>query len=73
MGFQRIIWCGEGKGGRFTKGDSDGLEIDIKVQRGRISAESRRVFDEECRVLVQLRHKNLVKVLGWCDQRKVGL
>ncbi|KAG1371105.1 putative L-type lectin-domain containing receptor kinase S.4 [Cocos nucifera] len=65
-----LVWRGER--GEIYKGRlRDGVEIDIKVQRGRISAESRRVFDEECWVLVQLRHKNLVKVLGWCDQRKL--
>ncbi|CAL9051274.1 unnamed protein product [Musa banksii] len=29
----------------------------------------RRTFGEECRILAQLRHKNVAKVIGWCDRR----
>lgn len=71
-GFSEDNLVRRGERGEIYKGIlRDGLEVEIKVQRGRISAESHRVFDEECQVLVQLRHKNLVKVLGWCDRREL--
>ncbi|KAJ0975800.1 hypothetical protein J5N97_017765 [Dioscorea zingiberensis] len=47
----------------------DGTEVGIRVQRGRFSRVSRNAFVEECRVLAMMEHENLVKVLGWCDNR----
>ncbi|URD99971.1 Leucine-rich repeat family protein [Musa troglodytarum] len=44
----------------------DGAEIEVHVQRGKAF---RRTFGEECRILAQLRHKNVAKVIGWCDGR----
>lgn len=48
----------------------DGSEVLIEIHRGKFSFESRRDFVKECRILVQLDHKNLVRVLGWCDNRE---
>ncbi|XP_030548893.2 leucine-rich repeat receptor protein kinase MSP1 [Rhodamnia argentea] len=45
----------------------DGTQVRIEIYRSEISNESKRKFVEECEVLVQLRHKNLVRVLGWCE------
>ncbi|RZS05984.1 hypothetical protein BHM03_00036564 [Ensete ventricosum] len=44
----------------------DGAEMEVHVQRGK---GFRRTFGEECRILAQLRHKNVAKVIGWCDGR----
>ncbi|KAJ8627405.1 hypothetical protein MRB53_020712 [Persea americana] len=48
----------------------DGSEVLIEIHRGKFSFESHRDFVEECGVLVQLDHKNVVQVLGWCDNRE---
>ncbi|KAJ6770794.1 RECEPTOR KINASE-LIKE PROTEIN XA21 [Salix purpurea] len=47
----------------------DGTEVRIEIYRDCISREKRQEFVEECKVLVELRHKNLVQVLGWCSSR----
>ncbi|RZC43784.1 hypothetical protein C5167_036731 [Papaver somniferum] len=47
----------------------DGTEVRIEIYQDKITPEQRKEFVEECRVLVQLDHKNLVRVLGWCDRR----
>ncbi|OVA05133.1 Protein kinase domain [Macleaya cordata] len=49
----------------------DGTEIRIEIYRDKIPSEEQRKFVEECRILVQLDHKNLVRVLGWCDHRRL--
>ncbi|PKU80251.1 putative leucine-rich repeat receptor-like serine/threonine-protein kinase At2g24130 [Dendrobium catenatum] len=49
----------------------DGEEVEIEIQRGKVSSEFRRSFVKDCRVLVKVRHKNIVKVLGWCDGREM--
>ncbi|KAL5731536.1 hypothetical protein ACHQM5_004256 [Ranunculus cassubicifolius] len=47
----------------------DGTEVRIEICRGKISRHDYKKYVEECKVLVQLNHKNLVQVLGWCDHR----
>ncbi|KAF9589811.1 hypothetical protein IFM89_028746 [Coptis chinensis] len=47
----------------------DGTEVRIEVYREKTSSEEYKKFVEECRVLVQLRHTNLVQILGWCAHR----
>ncbi|XP_077247672.1 leucine-rich repeat protein kinase family protein [Tasmannia lanceolata] len=49
----------------------DGTEVAIEMNREKILSESRAEFVEECRILVQLRHNNLIEVLGWCDHREL--
>ncbi|KAG9439549.1 hypothetical protein H6P81_019714 [Aristolochia fimbriata] len=49
----------------------DGTEVGIELERGKVSIESRKEFLRECKVLVQLEHCNLIKVLGWCDRREL--
>lgn len=38
------------------------------MQRGRASEAFRRAFEEDCRRLLRLRHRNLAKVIGWCNE-----
>ncbi|KAK9156326.1 hypothetical protein Sjap_003806 [Stephania japonica] len=48
----------------------DGTEVRIEIYTQRISKESSIKFVEECKVLVQLQHENLVQVLGWWGNRR---
>ncbi|KAJ4867613.1 Leucine-rich repeat protein kinase family protein [Raphanus sativus] len=48
----------------------DGREAKIEVYTEKVSKEKRREFEEVCEaVFLKLRHKNLVRVLGWCNSR----
>lgn len=51
----------------------DNTKVKIEIYRGNtvISREDQRNFKQECKVLVNLRHKNLVRVLGWCSNRRL--
>lgn len=49
----------------------EGTEVRIEIYWDSISQEDRRRFIWECRVLVQLCHKNVVQVFGWCTDRKL--
>lgn len=49
----------------------DGNEVRIEIYRDDISRENRSEFVEECKVLVQLHHKNIFQVLGWCNNRRL--
>ncbi|KAL5977056.1 hypothetical protein ACLOJK_021396 [Asimina triloba] len=49
----------------------DRTPVVIEVSRGKISSDLHREFIDGCRVLVQLDHKNLVQVLGWCNNREL--
>ena len=49
----------------------DGREAKIEVYTEKVSKEKRREFEEECEAVLKLRHKNLVKVLGWCNSRNL--
>ncbi|MED6192890.1 hypothetical protein PIB30_013980 [Stylosanthes scabra] len=48
----------------------DGTQVKIEMYWDEISRESYLNFVEECKVLSELDHKNLVRVLGWCKSRK---
>ncbi|KAJ8752131.1 hypothetical protein K2173_001806 [Erythroxylum novogranatense] len=47
----------------------DDTEVGIEIYHDNISRESCKKFVEDCKVLAQLNHKNLVQVLGWCSDR----
>ncbi|KAJ7969206.1 Receptor-like kinase [Quillaja saponaria] len=49
----------------------DGTRVRIEIYRDDISRDNCKRFVEECKVLVNLRHKNLVRVLGWCKNRRL--
>ncbi|KAF8412769.1 hypothetical protein HHK36_000739 [Tetracentron sinense] len=48
----------------------EGTDVRIEVYTEKISGEVHKKFVEECRILVQMNHKNLVRVLGWCNNRR---
>ncbi|KAK4858740.1 hypothetical protein QYF36_021261 [Acer negundo] len=49
----------------------DGTKVKIEIYRDNVSRENLSKFVEECKILVQMRHKNLVRVLGWCSNRRM--
>ncbi|XP_074577525.1 L-type lectin-domain containing receptor kinase V.9 [Curcuma longa] len=49
----------------------NGLQIEVHVQRGRASKAFLRAFEEDCTSLLRLRHRNLAKVIGWCNEREL--
>ncbi|KAK1370304.1 putative leucine-rich repeat receptor-like serine/threonine-protein kinase [Heracleum sosnowskyi] len=49
----------------------DGSKVRIEIYKTSACRENRRKFVEECRVLIELCHENLVQVLGWCDNRSL--
>lgn len=49
----------------------DGSRVRIEIYEDNLLRENRRKFVEECQVLVQLCHENLVQVLGWCNNRRL--
>lgn len=48
----------------------DGTEVKIEMYFDDMSRERYKEFVEECKVLCELDHKNIVRVLGWCRSRK---
>ncbi|OIW03116.1 hypothetical protein TanjilG_07268 [Lupinus angustifolius] len=48
----------------------DGTEVKIEMYWDNLSRETYKKFVEECKILCELDHKNLVRVLGWCKSRK---
>ncbi|XP_073274782.1 L-type lectin-domain containing receptor kinase S.4 [Primulina huaijiensis] len=48
----------------------DGNEVKIEIYWDMKSGVNRTRFVEKCKILVQLCHKNVVPVMGWCDHRK---
>ncbi|KAJ0018802.1 hypothetical protein Pint_11367 [Pistacia integerrima] len=71
-GFSRKKLVSKGESFAIYRGIlRDGTEVKIEIYRDDISREIYQNFVEECKVLVQLQHKNLVRVLGWCSSRRM--
>jgi hypothetical protein len=72
-GFSRKNLVGKSEGVDVYRGVlRDGSEARIEIYwDDDISRESRQRFVEECKVLAQLRHKNIVRVLGWSNGRRL--
>lgn len=49
----------------------DGREVRIEVWSEKTTREDGRRFVEESEALVQLQHRNIVRVLGFCDSRRL--
>ncbi|KAJ4980753.1 hypothetical protein NE237_031590 [Protea cynaroides] len=71
-GFSEKNLVGKSRGVEIYKGVlTDGTEVRIEIYTEKISMEQRRKFVKECKVLVQLRHRNLVRVMGWCNRGRL--
>ncbi|OMO73768.1 hypothetical protein COLO4_26877 [Corchorus olitorius] len=74
-GFSRKNMVGRGEGFAIYKGIlRNGTQVRIEMyylnnSSNNISRENCRNFVKDCKILVQLRHKNVVKVHGWCSDR----
>ncbi|KAE8784262.1 hypothetical protein D1007_42183 [Hordeum vulgare] len=51
-------------------GDQDHRAVAVKVLSAESSAQGRKEFEAEVRIISRLKHRNLVQLLGWCDSRK---
>ncbi|XVE83031.1 hypothetical protein DITRI_Ditri16bG0054100 [Diplodiscus trichospermus] len=62
---------GEGGFGAVYKGYLIDLDIAIAVKRiSRGSKQGKKEYATEVKVISQLRHRNLVKLIGWCHDRR---
>jgi serine/threonine protein kinase len=57
---------GEGGFGSVYKGFLDQLNMYVAIKRSRSSSEGRKEYASEVTIISQLRHRNLVKLIGWC-------
>ncbi|XP_037469228.1 L-type lectin-domain containing receptor kinase IX.1-like [Triticum dicoccoides] len=51
-------------------GDQGRRAVAVKVLSAESSAQGRKEFKAEVRIISRLKHRNLVQLLGWCDSRK---
>ncbi|KAJ4848295.1 hypothetical protein Tsubulata_049288 [Turnera subulata] len=71
-GFSRKRVIAKGEGVDIYRGRlRDGTLVRIEIYRDNHSKENSIKFVAECKILAQLRHRNLVQVLGWCSNRHV--
>ena len=64
-----------GRGGfgnvyRGSLGDQDRAVAIKMFSAAESSAQGRKEFEAEVKIISRLRHRNLVRLLGWCDSRK---
>lgn len=64
---------GRGGFGSVYKGNlvvaGEARPVAIKVFSSESSAQGRKEFEAEVRIISRLKHRNLVQLLGWCDSR----
>ncbi|WVZ49554.1 LOW QUALITY PROTEIN: hypothetical protein U9M48_000901 [Paspalum notatum var. saurae] len=58
-----------GFGSVYRGGQDVERPVAIKVFSSESSAQGRREFEAEVRIISRLKHRNLVQLLGWCDSR----
>uniref|UniRef100_A0A453JYF2 Protein kinase domain-containing protein n=1 Tax=Aegilops tauschii subsp. strangulata TaxID=200361 RepID=A0A453JYF2_AEGTS len=51
-------------------GDQERRAVAVKMLSAESSAQGRKEFEAEVRIISRLKHRNLVQLLGWCDSRK---
>uniref|UniRef100_A0ACD5UQ05 Uncharacterized protein n=1 Tax=Avena sativa TaxID=4498 RepID=A0ACD5UQ05_AVESA len=51
-------------------GDQGRRPVAVKMLSAESSAQGRKEFEAEVRIISRLKHRNLVQLLGWCDSRK---
>ncbi|CAL9168183.1 unnamed protein product [Musa hybrid cultivar] len=59
---------GEGGFGSVYKGNLDGLDVAIK-RISKDSKQGRKEYVSEVKIINRLRHRNLVRLIGWCHAR----
>jgi len=58
---------GEGGFGSVYRGFLDQLNLHVAIKRvSRSSSQGRKEYASEVTIISQLRHRNLVKLIGWC-------
>ncbi|XP_026415520.1 L-type lectin-domain containing receptor kinase IX.1-like, partial [Papaver somniferum] len=61
---------GEGGFGGVYKGFLGDLSLNVAVKRvSRGSKQGKKEYQSEVRIISQLRHRNLVQLIGWCHER----
>ncbi|XP_044958861.1 L-type lectin-domain containing receptor kinase IX.1-like [Hordeum vulgare subsp. vulgare] len=54
----------------LTSAAADHRAVAVKMLSAESSAQGRKEFEAEVRIISRLKHRNLVQLLGWCDSRK---
>lgn len=68
-GEEKLGQGGFGNVYRGVLGDHD-RPVAVKMFSAESSAQGRKAFEAEVKIISRLRHRNLVQLLGWCDSRK---
>ncbi|KAJ9175007.1 hypothetical protein P3X46_013594 [Hevea brasiliensis] len=72
--FSETVKLGEGGFGAVYKGFLKDLNYFIAVKRvSKVSQQGIKEYGSEVKVISQLRHRNLVKLVGWCHEKELLL
>ncbi|KAK4254166.1 hypothetical protein QN277_009581 [Acacia crassicarpa] len=72
-GFNNEQKLGEGGFGGVYRGSLSDLNSDVAIKRileGADDERGKKAFEAEVTIISQLSHRNLVKLIGWCHERK---